>query len=229
MNRHTPIRMTDADAAPDARRRWEELTRRANAAFAAGDTEMAAGLYARALALAEGMFDAAQGAHAATEGPGRPLAQVPARAISPSPAETVPGGRQAAAGGGAAGAIYTISCHNLAELAHQRGDCARAGALYQQAFDRMLRVAHAADAPLALRAECVTHLKHATVALVDYLQSCAGRPDQVAQVIAQARKASAQASRALRWGDAGLSNPPLGNPHSGPAPAVPKSKPSSCN
>lgn len=56
---------------------------------------------------------------------------------------------------------YTIACHNVAEARRRAGDRAAAHGLKRRAVEKLLGTAESPADPLALRVNCVRHLRHA--------------------------------------------------------------------
>lgn len=65
---------------------------------------------------------------------------------------------------------YTIACHNLAEAKKRAGDLAAAHELKRHAAEKLVATAESPLDPLALRVNCLRHLRHALAFLY---QDCA--------------------------------------------------------
>ncbi|MBX3232593.1 MAG: hypothetical protein KIT84_16580 [Labilithrix sp.] len=84
-------------------------------------------------------------------------------------------------------ALYTIACHNLAELERRAGDGAASRAWLERAFERLVAAARDGALPLALRARAVQNLKHALAEIVEH--SPGSSAEALAPVVAHAMDA----------------------------------------
>jgi hypothetical protein len=90
--------------------------------------------------------------------------------------------------------LYTISSHNLAELARRHGDLARSSELVAEAVARLVSIAESTAAPLVLRSSCVRNLEPALAELVADL----GRRNLAGAAVAPVERARAAAARVRR-------------------------------
>lgn len=96
----------------------------------------------------------------------------------------------------AAPALFTIACHNLAEVARREERFDEASELVSRAFERLLAVANSTRAPLELRASCVRNLKPALAEISGDL-SARRLTDRILPAADRARRAFEAVSRAI--------------------------------
>ncbi|MDF2693488.1 MAG: hypothetical protein K0S65_1871 [Labilithrix sp.] len=66
--------------------------------------------------------------------------------------------------------LYTITSHNLAELARRHGEYALSSELIASAFRRLIAIAESTSAPLLLRSSCIRNLELAVAELARDLE-----------------------------------------------------------